>query len=170
MGRNFFSPDDTGLYMSIVLRPDMSAEASTLITTAAAVAVCRAIEELCPKKALIKWVNDIFVDGRKVCGILTEASLGMESGLSLIHILCGTYNLALVYKALKAMSAPARDTRDCKYRSEKLLGQSEHLIHESAVKVYIRAYTFIYAALLRNKLGCDVCRVFVKTEFFLRCV
>lgn len=59
--------------MSIVLRPDMSAEASTLITTAAAVAVCRAIEELCPKKALIKWVNDIFVDGRKVCGILTEA-------------------------------------------------------------------------------------------------
>lgn len=82
--------------------------------------------------------------------------------------ICGTYNLALVYKALKAMSAPARDTRDCKYRSEKLLGQSEHLIHESAVKVYIRAYTFIYAALLRNKLGCDVCRVFVKTEFFLK--
>ena len=80
MGRNFFSPDDTGLYMSIVLRPDMSAEASTLITTAAAVAVCRAIEELCQKKALIKWVNDILVDGRKVCGILTEASLGMESG------------------------------------------------------------------------------------------
>lgn len=67
--------------------------------------------------------------------------------------ICGTYNLALVYKALKAMSAPARDTRDCKYRGEKLLGQSEHLIHESAVKVYIRAYTFIYAALLRNKLG-----------------
>ncbi|MGN0307733.1 MAG: biotin--[acetyl-CoA-carboxylase] ligase, partial [Lachnospiraceae bacterium] len=46
----------------------------------AAVAVCEAIEAVSEKKALIKWVNDIYVDSKKVCGILTEASFGLEDG------------------------------------------------------------------------------------------
>ena len=72
MGRSFFSPRGTGAYMSILLRPAFSAASTTLITTAAAVAVAKAIEKHSGKKAQIKWVNDIFVDGKKVCGILTE--------------------------------------------------------------------------------------------------
>lgn len=80
LGRSFWSPDGTGLYMSVFLRPNLPAAETTFITTAAAVAVCRAIEELAGIKAGIKWVNDIFVNGKKVCGILTEASLDMESG------------------------------------------------------------------------------------------
>ena len=80
MGRAFFSPVDTGLYMSLLLRPVFPAQLSSMITAAAAVAVCRAIEEITGKKAGIKWVNDIFIDGKKVCGILTEASFSLESG------------------------------------------------------------------------------------------
>ena len=80
MGRTFYSPGNTGIYMSILLRPKISAYESLSITTCAAVAVAQAIEMNSNKKAEIKWVNDIFVDNKKVCGILTEASLDLESG------------------------------------------------------------------------------------------
>ncbi len=79
-GRAFFSPDTTGLYMSLLLRPSLPAPASLLITTAAAVAAAEAVEELGGAPAGIKWVNDVIVGGRKVCGILTEAALSLESG------------------------------------------------------------------------------------------
>lgn len=74
MGRQFFSPQDSGLYMSIILRPN--ADTSPLyITTAAAVAVAEAIEEVAGIPASIKWVNDVYCRGKKVCGILTEGAI-----------------------------------------------------------------------------------------------
>lgn len=79
-GRSFYSPDGNGLYMSILLKPEIPAEDAVLITTAAAVAVCQAIEDNIGKEPEIKWVNDVLIGGKKVCGILTEASLDMESG------------------------------------------------------------------------------------------
>lgn len=80
-GRNFFSPADTGIYMSLLLRPlRYSSQQAVKLTTMAAVAVCEAIEAVSDKKAQIKWVNDIYVEGKKVCGILTEASFGIEDG------------------------------------------------------------------------------------------
>lgn len=78
LGRSFFSPQGCGAYFSLVLRPDMLGEEAVLITTAAAVAVCRTIEKLSGKQAKIKWVNDIFVEGKKVCGILTEAAFRQD--------------------------------------------------------------------------------------------
>ncbi|MBE5906134.1 MAG: biotin--[acetyl-CoA-carboxylase] ligase [Lachnospiraceae bacterium] len=73
-GHTFYSPKDTGIYMSILLRPEkMTITQAAQITSMAAVAVCEAIEQVTGKEAGIKWVNDIFMDGRKVCGILTEA-------------------------------------------------------------------------------------------------
>ncbi len=80
MGRSFCSPEGTGLYMSVLLRPQLAAAEAPLITTAAAVAVCRAAEALGSDRAEIKWVNDVLIRGKKVCGILTEAGVGMESG------------------------------------------------------------------------------------------
>lgn len=68
-GKSFFSPKDTGLYFTLLLEAD---EKATLLTPAAAVAVCKAIEEATQKKPSIKWVNDVFLDGKKICGILTE--------------------------------------------------------------------------------------------------
>lgn len=80
MGRTFYSPNSSGVYFSIILRPKLSLEESLLITTTAAVAVAMAIEAVAKVKAEIKWVNDIIVAGKKVCGILTEASLNFENG------------------------------------------------------------------------------------------
>ena len=78
--RSFFSPIDSGIYMSILLRPSIPAENAVLITTAAAVAVAEAAENLSGRKTGIKWVNDVLIEGKKICGILTEASLNIESG------------------------------------------------------------------------------------------
>ena len=80
LGRSFFSPSDTGLYMSILLRPDMPAADAVRITTAAAAAVAMAIEDCTESSPRIKWVNDVYVNGLKVCGILTEASFSLENG------------------------------------------------------------------------------------------
>ncbi len=76
LGRSFFSPGDTGIYMSILLRPQIKPEKAVLITTAAAVSVCEALENAGAPSASIKWVNDIFLNNKKVCGILTEAGFG----------------------------------------------------------------------------------------------
>ena len=81
LGRSFFSPGATGLYMSLLLRPGLPPEQCIRITTAAAVAVCRAVEKLTGETPGIKWVNDIFLHGRKVCGILTEAAFDGQAGL-----------------------------------------------------------------------------------------
>lgn len=82
LGRSFFSPKDTGIYMSLLLRPgNCSSKQAARITTMAALAICEAIEEVSEEKAEIKWVNDVFVRGKKVCGILTEGAFNLESGL-----------------------------------------------------------------------------------------
>lgn len=80
MGRKFFSPDQSGLYMSILLRPDLPVADTQLLTLAAAVAVAEAAEALTGRAIAIKWVNDLFLDGRKVCGILTESALYPTDG------------------------------------------------------------------------------------------
>ena len=76
MGRSFISNSENGLYFTLILRPKIDAEGCTLITVLAATAVARAIEEISNKNAQIKWVNDIIVNDKKVCGILTEAGFG----------------------------------------------------------------------------------------------
>ncbi len=80
MGRTFFSPTDSGLYMSCVLRP-FADTSPTYLTTAAAVAVAMAIEEVAKIPASIKWVNDVYCRGKKVCGILTEGNYSADGHL-----------------------------------------------------------------------------------------
>lgn len=79
-GKSFLSPAGTGLYMSVLLRPQLAMGDALLITTAAAVAVAHAVERVAAVTAQIKWVNDVYVDGKKVCGILTEGALDLENG------------------------------------------------------------------------------------------
>lgn len=79
-GRSFFSPTGSGLYISILLRPKLPVTAAVSVTAAAAAAVAESVETVSGKKARIKWVNDVLTDNKKVCGILTEAALDVESG------------------------------------------------------------------------------------------
>lgn len=79
LGRRFESPTGTGIYMSILLRPKFNPEEALKITTGAAVAIATAIEDVSGEDTKIKWVNDIYMRERKVCGILAESSLNFET-------------------------------------------------------------------------------------------
>lgn len=81
LGRSFYSPAKSGIYLSIILKTQCPFADAVLATTAAAVAVCRTIETLSDLKPQIKWVNDILIDGKKVCGIACEAVSDFESGM-----------------------------------------------------------------------------------------
>ena len=80
MGRKFESPAGQGIYLSLLLRADIPAADAQTVTVSAAVAVCRAVKALCGLELSIKWVNDLYYHGKKVCGILTEAGADLESG------------------------------------------------------------------------------------------
>lgn len=71
----FFSPKGSGVYISLLLRPKSRVFSPADITAAAGVAACEAVESLSDRKAQIKWMNDIFCDGKKVAGILAESVL-----------------------------------------------------------------------------------------------
>ena len=78
-GRGFYSPAGEGLYMTLALQPRAALSQATLLTAAAAVAVAQAVEALTALACQIKWVNDVYLDGKKLCGILTEASGSFEA-------------------------------------------------------------------------------------------
>ncbi|MEE1442688.1 MAG: biotin--[acetyl-CoA-carboxylase] ligase [Blautia sp.] len=79
-GREFYSPKDSGLYLSVLLYPEKTVKESLELTAEAAVAVCRAVEICCGISLKIKWVNDLYLEEKKVCGILTEAVTDFETG------------------------------------------------------------------------------------------
>jgi len=78
-GKSFYSPAKTGVYMSYVFHPMADFSNSVSVTTAASVAVCKAIEKLTDKHPEIKWVNDVYLNGKKICGILCEAVTDFET-------------------------------------------------------------------------------------------
>ena len=80
MGRTFQSPADQGIYLSMLLRPEGTPEELMGITAMTAVAMCRAVEDVCALRPRVKWVNDLLLGGKKFCGILTEMSLEGETG------------------------------------------------------------------------------------------
>lgn len=80
LGRKFESPAKKGVYLSLILRADIPASDAQTVTVSAAVAVCRAVRKYCGLDLSIKWVNDLYYHGKKVCGILTEAGTDLESG------------------------------------------------------------------------------------------
>lgn len=88
LGRTFASPAGSGLYMSIVLRPSEALFNPMLVTCAAGVATTKALKKVCGIDADIKWVNDILVNDKKLCGILAEGMMNTCSG-SLDAIILG---------------------------------------------------------------------------------
>ncbi len=80
LGRSFYSPSASGLYLSLLLRPDLAPADAPRLTSCAAVAVAEAVSGLSGRETGIKWVNDVYMDGKKICGILTEAGIDLESG------------------------------------------------------------------------------------------
>ena len=86
-GRSFFSPAGSGIYMSVIIKPSCLRE-GVMYTVAAAVAARKVIQSISEEPAKIKWVNDIYIGERKVCGILCEAVSELETG-ELCAVICG---------------------------------------------------------------------------------
>ncbi len=78
-GKSFYSPEKSGLYFTAVLHPEATLSDSVGITALTAIVVADVIGEVTKKHPKIKWVNDIFIDNKKVCGILTEAVSDFEA-------------------------------------------------------------------------------------------
>ncbi|WFR60476.1 biotin--[acetyl-CoA-carboxylase] ligase [Paenibacillus amylolyticus] len=74
-GRKWFSPPGKGIWMSVLLRPDLPLQHTPQLTLLTGVAVCRAVRACTGVDAGIKWPNDLLIDGRKVCGILLESTV-----------------------------------------------------------------------------------------------
>ncbi|MBR2953581.1 MAG: biotin--[Clostridia bacterium] len=81
MGRSFYSPNGTGIYFSLLLHPEISAEKSLFLTVMAAVSGAETVMKYNKNDVKIKWVNDIYIDGKKVCGILTEGAVNCNKKL-----------------------------------------------------------------------------------------
>ena len=71
-GRSWVSPSGTGIFMTLMIKPDINPNNASMLTLVAAIAVAKAITSVTGEEALIKWPNDIVINGKKVCGILTE--------------------------------------------------------------------------------------------------
>lgn len=71
-GRSWISPSGTGIFMTLMIKPDINPNNASMLTLVAALAVAKAITSVTGEEAMIKWPNDIVVNGKKVCGILTE--------------------------------------------------------------------------------------------------
>lgn len=86
MGRQWLSPPGKGIWMSVILRPDLPAHSASLITLAAALSVAQAIQKVTGAEPGIKWPNDVLLEGKKVCGILTEMNTEIDK---VHHIILG---------------------------------------------------------------------------------
>ena len=126
-GRQFFSPVDSGVYLSLLLRPTAySPQQATCLTAAAAAAMCQAIEEVTGQQPGIKWVNDIFLHGKKVCGILTEAAVGLETGALDYMVLGAGVNLYPPVKGFPEEIQPIAGSvleRSCPEAKNRLVGE-----------------------------------------------
>ena len=126
MGRSFFSPDSSGIYMSVIFRglADLPKNAGR-ITAFAAVCVCEAISELFGINARIKWVNDVLIEGKKVCGILTESSID-SSSLSFDHTVIGigiNVERTSFPPELEAIACSIKDHSDSKAGKRELIAE-----------------------------------------------
>lgn len=81
MGRTFFSPLGTGLYLSVLVRPQLPPTDALLLTPMAAVATADAIAAVTGKSVQIKWVNDLLREGKKLCGILVQSKIAADGTL-----------------------------------------------------------------------------------------
>ncbi|MBP3676944.1 MAG: biotin--[acetyl-CoA-carboxylase] ligase [Agathobacter sp.] len=89
-GRSWSSEKDAGIYMSMVLRPEIETDKASMLTLIAALAVQKAIQKVCGEKVealpMIKWPNDVVLNKKKICGILTEMSL---KGTAIEYVIVG---------------------------------------------------------------------------------
>lgn len=137
LGRSFSSQKGTGIYFSLLLRPELTPADSLLITTSAAVAVAKAISEISGKEPCIKWVNDIYLNDRKVCGILTQASFDSESGKLAYAVLGIGINICFDEKAVPE---EIKDIAGGVFENEKIPADATSRIAGRTIDIFMKEY------------------------------
>ncbi|MEM1484001.1 biotin--[acetyl-CoA-carboxylase] ligase [Oscillospiraceae bacterium PP1C4] len=146
LGRSFYSPNATGIYMTIILRPTLPVEHSLLITSAAAVAAARAVEQITGVPAQIKWVNDLYFKGKKLCGILSEAAIAADGTLNYvvvgIGINCSTdsFPAELEDVATSIAAANGNDEIDCNGLIAAILNHFDKVYKQLETREFIAEY------------------------------
>ncbi len=135
LGRTFHSPKGTGIYMSILLSSEKDRN-PLLITVDTAVCVARVLEKITGEKALIKWVNDIYIKGRKVCGILAE----------------GAGERIVLGIGINVFSPKGGFPDDIKDRAGALFETKERYIKEKVIAELLNEFYNIYMNPIRDEL------------------
>lgn len=133
-GRSFFSPKGSGIYFSILLRPTLDGEQLTMLTTAAAVAVCLAAEDCFGISPEIKWVNDVFYNSKKICGILTESVFASD----------GSVKYAVVGVGINLFAPDGGFPPDIADTAGYLLDTKENRAADRFLAAFIRRYMQLY--------------------------
>ena len=160
LGRSFFSPPGAGIYLSIILRPKTSPQETLLLTAAASVAVYRAIQKTCGIETKIKWVNDVYANGKKLCGILAESALGIH-GMEYVVLGIGVnvkqtaFPASLSNKAISLDEAGAPEVDLNRLAAEILNALSSFLEGEAFLPEY-RKYSCVLGREIQVIQGNDV--------------
>ena len=138
-GRSWESPAGTGIFMTLMLKPDINPNNASMLTLVAAMATARAITEVTGEAAQIKWPNDIVMNGKKVVGILTEMSAQFDY---INHIVVGiginVHNKEFPEEIAKTASS--------------LLLECGHRIHRaSLIEVFLEEFERLYAVYLETE-------------------
>lgn len=145
LGRSFASPSGTGIYMTLALRPTFDLDKALYVTMAVAVAVCHAMEKVAGIRGRIKWVNDIFYQNKKVCGILTEAQSNFETGkidklIIGIGVNCFPGSLP---EELKDIAGPLAQSPDAFSRGQlaaEIFNETMDMLKDLESKAFLREY------------------------------
>lgn len=142
MGRSFFSPGDSGVYISVVLKPEIKPEDAVQITTASAVAVCKALEKMGVYESKIKWVNDIYIDSKKVCGILTESSFNSQ---------CGNLDFTILGVGVNIYEAPQGFPDEIKNIAGAVFTERKEDLRNKFIAGFLNAFFALYEGIHLKK-------------------
>ncbi|MDO5112170.1 MAG: biotin--[acetyl-CoA-carboxylase] ligase [Clostridia bacterium] len=170
MGRAFYSPKGTGLYMTLILPWARSLADAVHITTAASVAVVRAVERLTGRRLSIKWVNDVYLDDKKLCGILTEAVSDFETGRAQsvivgigVNVSTADFPAEVRQRATSLFTSGVTRNRMAAAITDELLRASAHLGDASDIAFYKahsmvlgKAVTYTENGIARQAVAVDI--------------
>lgn len=138
-GHTFWSPEGTGLYLSVVLRPSFTPEqAACFLTPMAAVAAARAVEAVSGRTAAVKWVNDIYCDSKKVCGILAEARTDTQTGKLCYAVIGAGFNVSMPHGGFPA---------ELDNRAGVIFSHAMELARERLAAAFLNELQALYCAL-----------------------
>lgn len=142
LGRTFFSPADSGLYMSLLIKADEIENDIVCVTTATAVCVADAIKKLCSITPKIKWVNDIYIENKKVCGILCEAVTNPDT-MKIEYIIIGIgVNIGItkfpdeLKDIATSLSEKTNKNKLCAYITDNIVEQLSRISDRSFIDKY----------------------------------